>query len=463
MNMENIIKTALIGLAAFGLASCGDSFFEQYPANTVTEGNYYRTDDDFNQGVYCCYQKLKTGMSFYLGELAFRSDECELVAMTVSTQDRYDLDHFEEQPNNKLLSDVWNIWYNGIYRCNDVLDHMEGKTLANGDKYRGECLFLRSWWYFSLYRVFGTVPVTRTVVTPVQAKTIPRCTDEEMYNLLVGDLKEAIELLPVKRSAEVARVTKIAAQALLGKVYLTFGKYAEAQTVLEDAMKDTNYGLMPTTAAVFDVANKMNKEILFAIYYNKSNDNGHGYWHSTNVADPKLRPNPTEAFRSVYSVDDNRFTLINDYQEITPGKLYAINKYMDTYDATYKQQVGNDFPLLRYADVVLMYAEALGQQGSISDALAYLNKTRIRAGLPELTDAEVSGRDAFIKELADERGREFALEGQRWFDLVRMGLAVDLFKNLGYSLDSHNLLFPIPHDQIEIVNDSSILWQNPGF
>ena len=463
MNMENIIKTALIGLAAFSLASCGDSFFEQYPANTVTEGNYYRTDDDFNQGVYCCYQKLKTGMSFYLGELAFRSDECELVAMTVSTQDRYDLDHFEEQPNNKLLSDVWNIWYNGIYRCNDVLDHMEGKTLANGDKYRGECLFLRSWWYFSLYRVFGVVPVTRTVVTPVQAKEIPRCTDEEMYNLLVVDLKEAIDLLPAKRSAEVARVTKIAAQALLGKVYLTFGKYAEAQTVLEDAMKDTNYGLMPTTADVFNVTNKMNKEILFAIYYNKTNDNGHGYWHSTNIADPKLRPNPTEAFRSVYSVDDNRFTLINDYQEITPGKLYAINKYMDTYDATYTQQVGNDFPFLRYADVILMYAEALGQQGKIADALTYLNKTRTRAGLPELTVVEVSGKEAFVKELADERGREFALEGQRWFDLVRLGLAVDLFKNLGYSLDSHNLLFPIPHDQIEIVNNTDILWQNPGF
>lgn len=383
--------------------------------------------------------------------------------MAVSTQDRYDLDHFQERSNNAILSNIWNAWYNGIYRCNDVLDHMAGKTLANGDKYRGECLFMRSWWYFSLYRVFGVVPVTRTVVTPVQAKTIPRCTEEEMYNLLVEDLKEAIDLLPAKRSAEVARVTKIAAQALLGKVYLTFGKYAEAQTVLEDAMKDTNFGLMATTGAAFDVADKMNKEILFAIYYNKTNDNGHGYWHSTNIADPKLRPNPTGVFKSVYPADDNRYALIGEYQEITPGKLYAINKYMDTYDATYTTLVGNDFPFLRYADVVLMYAEALGQQGNISEALTYLNKTRTRADLPELTEAEVSGKDAFIKELADERGREFALEGQRWFDLVRLGLAVDLFKSLGYSLDSHNLLFPIPHDQIEIVNDDSILWQNPGF
>lgn len=463
MNMKNIIKAVLVCGAAFSLAACGDSFFEQYPANTVTEGNYYRTDDDFNQGVYCCYQKLKTNMGFFLNELAYRSDECELVSMAVSTQDRYDLDHFQERANNKLLGEVWGAWYNGIYRCNDVLDHMSGKTLVNGDKYRGECLFMRSWWYFSLYRVFGGVPVTRKVVTPVEAKSIPRCTDEEMYELLTGDLKEAIDLLPVKRSAEKARVTKIAAQTLLGKVYLTFGKYAEAQAILEDAMKDTGYGLMSTTAAAFDVANKMNKEIIFALYYNKTNDNGHGYWFSTGIADPKYRTNPTEAFKTVYSADDNRFTLINDYQEITPGKLYAINKYMDTYDATYTQQVGNDFPFLRYADILLMYAEALGQQGRTGEALTYLNKTRTRAGLPELTEAEVSGKDAFIKELAAERGREFALEGHRWFDLVRLGLAVDYFKGLGYSLDSHNLLFPIPQDQIEIVNDKSILWQNPGF
>jgi len=207
----------------------------------------------------------------------------------------------------------------------------------------------------------------------------------------------------------------------------------------------------------------MNKEIIFALYYNKTNDNGHGYWFSSGDADPKFRINPTAEFKTVYSDDDNRFTLIKDYQEITAGKLYAINKYMDTYDAVYTTQVGNDFPFIRYADVTLMYAEALGRQGKISDALTYLNKTRTRAGLPELTEAEVSGNDAFIKELAAERGREFALEGQRWFDLVRLGLAVDYFKALGYSLDSHNLLFPIPQDQIEIVNNTDILWQNPGF
>ena len=460
--MKTIIKIALTGTLLLSLASCSDSFFEQYPSNNVTEGNFYKTDEDFNQGIYACYDKMKTQMAFYLNELAYRSDECYLESMAVSTQDRYDIDRFQEKSNNGIMKNIWNAWYNGIYRCNDVLGHMAGKTLVNGDKYRGEALFLRSWWYFSLYRVFGGVPVTTTVVSPADAKNIARCRDEDMYNRLTEDLTEAIALLPEKRSKEVARVTKIAAQALIAKVYLTFGKYPEAQKVLEDAMTDTGYGLMATTAQVFDISNKMNKEIIFALYYNKTNDHGHGYWYSTNtnvLADVR---NPTPEFKAIYSADDNRLNLINTYTKIT-NSLYAMTKWMDTYDAQFTQQVGNDFPLLRYADVVLMYAEALGQQGNISGALTYLNKTRKRAGLAELTEAEVADKKAFMRELADERGREFALEGQRWFDLVRLDLAVDFFKARGYSVDSHNLLFPIPQDQIEIVNDKSILWQNPGF
>lgn len=460
--MNNITKIALSGLALLCLASCGDSFFEQYPANSITEGNHFKTDDDFNQAVNGCYQKLKTQMGFFLTELAYRSDECLLESMAVSTQDRYDLDHFQETSNNGILGDIWNAWYNGIYRCNDVLGHMNGKALANADKYRGELLFMRAWWYFNLYRVFGGVPLTTTVVKPADAKNIARCTDEEMYIRLYEDLQDAIDLLPAKRSAEKARVTKIAAQTLLGKVYLTFGKYQEAQNVLKSAMEDTNFGLLSTTADVFNVENKMSKEIIFALYYNKSNDNGHGYWYSSSTSVLADIKNPTAEFKAFYSADDNRLPMIGTYTKIS-SSLYALNKWMDTYDATYTTQVGNDFPLLRYADVYLMYAEALGRQGSYSEALTYLNKTRVRAGLAELTNADVSDSKTFIQALADERGREFALEGHRWFDLVRLGLAVDYFKKLGYSIDDHNLICPIPQNQIEIVNNKSILWQNPGY
>jgi hypothetical protein len=105
----------------------------------------------------------------------------------------------------------------------------------------------------------------------------------------------------------------------------------------------------------------------------------------------------------------------------------------------------------------------LAQTSDLPGAIDQLNRTRNRAGLVSLSDTDIATKTAFIQALADERGREFALEGQRWYDLVRLGLAVDYFKALGYTLDSHNLVFPIPQAEIEIVNNKSILWQNPGY
>ena len=352
----------LLGVVALGAVSCTDSFFEQYPSNSVTENNYYITDDDFDQGVAACYHKLKTQMGYHLNELAYRSDECCKQAMTVSDASTYYFDHFEENSSNAIMSDIWNAWYNGIYRCNDVLDHLEGREeLPNYDKYRGEVLFLRSWWYFNLYRAFGGVPIAHKVVSPADAKTIRRCTDDEMYALLTGDLAEAARLLPASKGAEKARVTDIAAWTLLAKVYLTFGKPAEAKTALEEAMKNPNYGLVNTTADAFNVKNKFNKEIIFALYYNKANDTGHGYWYSTTKPEEAQLTQPAPVFRALYDARDNRLPLISEYTEDKKG-TYLLNKWFDNRnDALKGNVVENDFPHLRYADVVLMYAEALAE------------------------------------------------------------------------------------------------------
>ena len=110
-----------------------------------------------------------------------------------------------------------------------------------------------------------------------------------------------------------------------------------------------------------------------------------------------------------------------------------------------------------------MRAEALAQQNKIGDAVTYLNMTRQRAGLSAAAASDFADKKAFLVELGAERGREFALEGQRWFDLVRLGLAVEHFRAQGQNIGEHNLLFPIPNAQIEIVNNKEILWQNPGF
>ena len=452
-------KITLYILMAVALMSVSCSkFFEQYPSNSITEGNFYQTQEDFNQAVMACYYKLKTQSGFTINELGYRSDESLLESMAVSTQDRYDLDHFAENASNGLLADVWDAWYNGIYRCNDLMDHAQGKSFDKLPEYCAEALFIRSWFYFNLYRVFGTVPIVTNVVTPGEAKKVPRCTDEQMYDRLKTDLLAAADKLPSTRKTEAGRVCDIAAYTLLGKVALTFGKYDDAIATLESAMKNTAFGLETSTGKVFDVANKGNKEVIFRLCYNKSVDAGHGYYFSSNTGVAADRLKPTKPSFALFQAEDNRLALMN-FNKIT-SSVYVMTKWMDTYDATYTTIVGNDYVHLRYADVVLMYAEALARKGNLTDACTYLNKTRTRAGLSAFQTKDIN---EFILELADERGREFMDEGQRWFDLVRLGLAVDYFKSLGYKIDSHNLIMPIPQSQLEIYGDTSVLWQNPGF
>lgn len=456
--MKKISYLTATVAAILTLGSCGEKFFEQYPSNSVTEGNFYQSEDDFNQGVYSCYYKLKTGIGWFINELSYRADECRLESMAVSTQDRYDLDHFAVHPSNSLIESEWNAWYNGIYRCNDVLDHMPAEVSGNMAVYRGECLFIRSWHYYNLYVTFGVVPIVTKVETPGDSRLIPRCTEEQMYERLYNDLTEAASLLPASRSTEKGRVCDIAAWTLLAKAQLVFGKYDEAIESLKKAKDNPNFGLADASMDPFNVNNKLNKEIIFAACYDKSNDAGHGYWHSSNTAVEADRQNPTKPFKDLFSASDARANMIA-YTKIS-SSVYAMNKWYDTYDATYTTIVGNDFPFLRYADIELMYAEALWRQGKTEEACTYLNKTRGRAGLGTFTTTDP---DAFVKELADERARELCFEGHRWYDLVRLGLAVDYFSSLGYNVDSHHLLMPIPQSQIEIYNNSSILWQNPGF
>ena len=351
---------------AFALSSCGEGFFEQYPSNDITEGNFYKTDDDFNQGVVSCYAKLKTMMSFHLTEIGYRSDENILESMAVSTQDRYDIDNFIETASNGILSDIWDAWYNGIYRCNDVLDHMNGVQIPNYNKYRGECLFMRSWWYFNLYRTFGVVPIARTVVPPAAAKLIPRCTEEEMYSLLTEDLAEAARLLPDTRNAEKARVTGIAAYTLLAKVYLTFGKHAEARTALDEAMKATGYGLESTTKRVFDINNKMNKEVIFALYYNKTNEEGM-YLHFKTVADavhiPCILYNVPG--RTGCSISENVVRRLSVHPNIVGIKEASGSLSYATKIARY---LSDDFLMYSGNDDIVLPMMALGSSGVISVA-----------------------------------------------------------------------------------------------
>ena len=214
---------------------------------------------------------------------------------------------------------------------------------------------------------------------------------------------------------------------------------------------------------VFNVDNKNNNEIIFAVHFNKEIEGeGHSYWYNlTNASDDT---NQTSSLLNTFPTGDTRKDLITYVQ--VEKNVRLMNKFYDTKSPTFKT-VGNDQILLRYADVLLMYAEALNEiqydasEGSL--ALKYLNAVRQRAGISNLTVKQLPTQEKFRKGILVERQREFPYEGQRWFDLVRMGFAKSVMAENGVEIKDYQLLFPIPQQEIEKVGDKSILWQNPGY
>lgn len=456
----------LASLATLLMTSCGDSFFDLEPASSVTIDKVYKTASDYNVAVIGCYAKLQSQVNFYTECCEYRSDNLSLGAPTAGTQDRYDIDHFTEKPSNGILSSYWANFNNNVYRCNLLLDQIDGANFAENLKkqYKGEAMFIRALNYFNMYRIWGGVPATKHVVSAAEALKVARYSDEQMFDLIAGDLKEIVgnNYLPeTYSSADMGRATSGAAKALLGKVYLTFHKWTEAKDILSQLIG--KYQLVSPIAQVFNVDNKNNNEIIFAVHFNKEIEGeGHSYWYNlTNASDDT---NQTSSLLNTFPTGDARKDLITYVQ--VEKNVRLMNKFYDTKSPTFKT-VGNDQILLRYADVLLMYAEALNEiqydasEGSL--ALKYLNAVRQRAGISNLTAKQLPTQEKFRKGILVERQREFPYEGQRWFDLVRMGFAKSVMAENGVEIKDYQLLFPIPQQEIEKVGDKSILWQNPGY
>lgn len=456
----------LASLATLLMTSCGDSFFDLEPASSVTIDKVYKTASDYNVAVIGCYAKLQSQVNFYTECCEYRSDNLSLGAPTAGTQDRYDIDHFTEKPSNGILSSYWANFNNNVYRCNLLLDQIDGANFAENLKkqYKGEAMFIRTLNYFNMYRIWGGVPATKHVVSAAEALKVARYSDEQMFDLIAGDLKEIVDnnyLPETYSSADMGRATSGAAKALLGKVYLTFHKWTEAKDILSQLIG--KYQLVSPIAQVFNVDNKNNNEIIFAVHFNKEIEGeGHSYWYNlTNASDDT---NQTSSLLNTFPTGDARKDLITYVQ--VEKNVRLMNKFYDTKSPTFKT-VGNDQILLRYADVLLMYAEALNEiqydasEGSL--ALKYLNAVRQRAGISNLTVKQLPTQEKFRKGILVERQREFPYEGQRWFDLVRMGFAKSVMAENGVEIKDYQLLFPIPQQEIEKVGDKSILWQNPGY
>ncbi|MCE4566608.1 RagB/SusD family nutrient uptake outer membrane protein [Maribellus sp. CM-23] len=448
----------IIIIAIFSLNACEEGFLDLAPHDEANVGNFYKNANDFNTALIAAYAKLQSEVDIYFEMVEYRSDNIELSAPTAGTQDRYNLDKFQETSANGILLDAWAIYYNGILRCNEVISRLESKDFSAKDQYDGEARFLRALTYFNLVRFFGKVPIILEPVSPEEALSIGRSEVSKVYESIEDDLLKAISQLPASYSGEdVGRATSGSAKALLGKVYLTQKKYSEAKSTLDQLLGA--YSLQNSVADVFSVTNKMNSEIIFAIRFNKEViDEGHGDWFT--ISDVSISP-ITEVLKNAYDASDDRKNLI-EYTQL--GAAFKLKKFYDESSATTKK-VGNDYIILRYADVLLMYAEALNEIGynASGDAFKYLNEVHERAGLSALTSTDLHDQTTFRNAILKERQLEFPFEGHRWFDLVRTGTAKSEMSKNGIDVDEFRYIFPVPQTEIEKMNNKDIFDQNPGY
>ena len=474
----NLIAIALLG---FSFSSCSD-FLEQNPQTDLSENDFYKTADDILSAVNGAYSSLQEGDIYgnwyVFGEIPSDNTRNQLSG-SVTTQNEFDQFYIDTQ--NSMIASFWKAAYKVINRTNTVLGRIDGieinAELAN--RYKLECKFIRALMYFNLVRVYGDVPLVLKEISISESYDILREPKENVYNQIIADLKEA-QGLPVSYStAEDGRATQGAAKALLADVYMTLHKYAEAETILAEIINSGRYSLLENTPGslnidgyknVFSPVNHNSKEGIFEIQFLKGGY-GEGSNYANNFAPENSGTNvvavggtggnniPEMDIYNAYEEGGLRrdFSMSSGYYDNRKNNEWVESRYVCKFmDVPYQNNdASNNYPVIRYADVILMYAEALNQNGKTAEACKYLNMTRRRGFGYQTTetspvDLQTTDKAQFALMVEQERRVELAFENHRWFDLIRTGRAVEVMKSKGFSLNETNLICPIPQKQIDV-------------
>ena len=484
-NLKYIILILLLGASIF---SCNqEEFLNEVPISQLSTKTFFETSEQFEQAVNAAYSNLKDlagddgigmgGTYWALSEM--RSDNTTFQHNTTDQSGHrwWDLDLFTMTAQNELVANAWNQSYDGIGKCNIVLQYSEGKEYDNKDQYIAEVKFLRALYYSYLVRYFGDVPLVTVPAGSVEEAFAgnKRVSKDLVYDLIIADLNEAKQILPESYSGgNIGRATESAARTLLAKVLMWTNKYGDAATELEVVMKNSQHELLDDYSSVFDINNENNKEIIFSVQYIEGNyglgsafmyrftpwNAGTEYISHSQILARTGMNIPTESLINSFEAGDLRMDLIDTlYIDNTFGTYHGsiVPFTRKFWDSGHVEQriTGNDFPIFRYPHVLLMLAECFVREGG-GDPIPLVNEVRVRAGLPSLTNVS-------LDDIIHERRIEFHCEADRWDVLVRTGKAVEVMtahgqeeKNnrpevvRGDSYNQINLLYPIPSTVLEL-------------
>jgi len=487
--MKNL-KITYFFIALVVMASCSDDFVDVASINENSE-DFFNSESDYQDALIGAYDLLATtSQNSLLGEIASDNTLCggENANDVPGFQQIDDMIH---TPINNQLRALWQWMYAGVNRANYIMEFQDKTDFPGKDGVLAQTRFLRAYYYFELVKWFGDVPfaVDRRIQFGDQF-SIGRTPKAEIYAQLEQDLIFAADNLPYVQS-QTGRVTKGAAQALLGKIYLYQDKFPEAAVVLEDIIDNGPYDLLADYSTMFENDNENNIESVFEVQYTDLEGAGFGCFQCSegNIAvgfngirgynGPLFESGfsfnvPTQEVVDEFEAGDMRLETaildIDAWAAQTGATFTTGFEHTGYYNRKYISRQGdanigdanltnpNNYRAIRFADVLLMAAEALNR-GSISDMRAqmYLNRVRERAFGNSSNNVNATGA-TLTDAIYHERRVELVGEGHRFFDLVRTGRAASEID--GFQAGKHEL-FPIPLIEIQLAGNQ---WdQNPGY
>ncbi len=417
------------------------------------------------------------------------------------------LDGLDGDPNTGQLTSMWRAHYKGIYRCNVVLNRIDGIIFAANrvglkPQYKGQVLFLRALFYFNLVRVFGDVPLITNEIKTAEEAYVGRDPITKIYAQIIADAKSAVDLLPEVYSTSIpntgmsqdkGRATKGAALMLLSSVYLTLKDYTNAKDYATQILNLTNkYSLLPAYGDLFckpysGAGNtyplENTAESIFEVQFGDQSGRGTqaNWWMGPQSWDTSLRWNrPTDKTNKdagAFVAFTDKSTLMQEFETgdaRATAAIFSTSNSVDVNASTglpwkfcgkylVKGKTNNNdpanFPVFRYAETLLILAETENETNGPANAYQYINQVRTRAGLTNVASGLT--KDQFRDVVFHERRVELCFEAKRWFDLVRTGrMESTMSAHLGKTVNAYQNIFPIPKLERDV---NPLLVQNPGY
>lgn len=512
-------KIFIISTIAFTiLASSCSKDLNQVPLSSATTSTFYAQPSDFIQGINAVYNSLRAYPDRLLNLSEIRSDN--IYGVSVSGRDWDPINDFAPGiAPNTYVEEAWNTDFNGVFKANTVLDQISKNgsnvgSIGLATRLQAEARFLRAFYYFDMIRYYGKLPIVSKPISALEANSLGRSSVSDVYNFIIADLQFAKDNLPLNyagtfplyTATDVGRATKYAAEAVLAQVYMarsgpTYGiegpgmasnEWNLAEPLLQDIITNGGFVFNPNYANVFSYTNQSpttNKEAIFDVMYMSgqsptlgatfvwdlvpanyfsslgTNTNANGSLEIIPVSNNLLTSYETGDLRKSFTILTTGYT----YGNSTETRPF-FKKYLDItkIPAASRFDWAINFIAVRYTDILMLKAECIlngAVGGTQTDVDAIVNQVRTRAGLPNRSNVTLA-------QLYDERRREFAGEGSRWFDLQRSGNLITIMNswaaiddiNVPHRINTvtaNSVIYPVPQSQLDAA--PGLYGQNPGY